>query len=133
VNAPVLSADLSLTKTDSKDPVKPGAQLVYTLTVSNLGPDTAETLTLVDTLDRNTKYVSTSAPRGWACSYANYAVTCTRTSLASGSSAIIKITVTVNKAAKPGKELVNNATVSSAINDPILTNNTVVQKTLVTK
>jgi hypothetical protein len=33
------AADLSLTKTDSKDPVKPGDKLVYTLTVSNLGPN----------------------------------------------------------------------------------------------
>jgi uncharacterized repeat protein (TIGR01451 family) len=132
VTSPI-SADLSLTKTDSKDPVKPGAQLVYTLTVKNLGPNTAQTISLVDTLDRNTTYVSVAAPKGWTCKYANYAVICTGTSLASGSSAIIKITVTVNKTAKVGKELVNNAVVSSTTYDPVMTNNTVVQKTLVAK
>jgi hypothetical protein len=46
---------------------------------------------------------------------------------------VIKIIVTVNKTAKVGKELVNNATVSSATYDPMLTNITVVQKTLVAK
>ncbi len=127
------AADLSRTQTDSKDPVKPGAQLVYTLTVKNLGPNTAESPTLVDTLDRNTTYVSVSAPKGWSCKYAKYAVNCTSTSLASGSSAVIKITVIVNKAAKAGKELVNNATVSSVTYDPVMINNSVVQKTLVAK
>jgi uncharacterized repeat protein (TIGR01451 family) len=130
---PGTMADLSLTKIDSKDPVKPGANLVYTLTVSNLGPNPAESLTLVDTLDRNTTYVSVSAPKGWTCKYASGKVSCTSASLASGSSAVIKITVTVNKTAKVGKELVNNATLSSAIYDPIMTNNTVVQKTMVAK
>lgn len=50
-----------------------------------------------------------------------------------GGSTVIMITVTVNKTAKVGKELFNNATVSSATNDPVLTNNTVVQKALVAK
>ncbi len=130
---PPTSADLSITSVDSKDPVKPGAQLVYTLTARNLGPDPAQTVTLTDTLDRNTKYVSVAAPRGWTCRYVNYAVTCTKASLASGASAVIKITVTVNKTAKLGKELVNNAAVSSATYDPVTTNNSVVQKTMVAK
>ncbi len=45
----------------------------------------------------------------------------------------INITVAVNKTAKIGKELVNNATVSRATYDPMLTNNRVVQKTMVSK
>jgi uncharacterized repeat protein (TIGR01451 family) len=57
-------ADLSPTKIDSKDPIKPGASLIYALTVKNLGPNTSQTLTLVNTLDRNTTYVSISAPKG---------------------------------------------------------------------
>jgi uncharacterized repeat protein (TIGR01451 family) len=127
------SADLAIDKTDSKDPVKPGAKLVYTLTVRNNGPDAAQNITLVDTLDRTTTYVSTSAPKGWACTYANSKVTCTSVGLASGSTTTIKITVTVNKDAKVGKELVNNASVLSETPDPDSLNNSVVQKTLVIK
>jgi uncharacterized repeat protein (TIGR01451 family) len=129
------AADLSLTKTDSKDPVKPGDKLVYTLTISNLGPNTAESVVLSDKLDANTTYVSISAPKGWKCSYAKNSatVTCTRASMDSGSTAIIKITVTVNKTAKVGKELVNTAEVSSTIYDPEMANNTVTQKTMVSK
>jgi uncharacterized repeat protein (TIGR01451 family) len=129
------AADLSLTKIDSKDPVKPGDKLVYTLTVSNLGPSTAESVVLSDKLDSNTTYGSVSAPKGWQCSYAKNSatVTCTSASMASGGSATIKITVTVNKTAKAGKELVNTAQVSSAIHDPDMANNSVTQKTMVLK
>jgi uncharacterized repeat protein (TIGR01451 family) len=129
----VASADLSIDKTDSKDPVKPGAKLVYTLIISSTGPDAAQNLTLVDTLDRTTTYVSTSAPKGWTCKHSNGKVTCTSAGLASGSTATIKITVTVNKDAKVGKELVNSASLSSETFDPDLLNNSVVQKTLVIK
>jgi uncharacterized repeat protein (TIGR01451 family) len=134
VNSAV-SADLSINKADSKDPVKPGSKLLYTLTVSNLGADPAENVLVTDKLDVNTTYLSVSAPRGWKCSYIKNSgtVTCTIDSLASGSSAIIKITVLVNKTAKVGKELVNNAFVSSITFDPNLSNNAVVQKTLVVK
>jgi hypothetical protein len=45
----------------------------------------------------------------------------------------IKITVTVNRAARVGKELVNNAQASSVTSDSVLTNNMVVQKTMVAK
>ena len=127
------AADLGITKADSKDPIKPGAGLVYTLVVSNNGSYAAQSVSVVDTLDRDTIYVSTSAPKGWSCSFATGKVTCTNASLAVGSTAAIKITVTVSKTVKTGKELVNNAAVSSATYDPDSTNNLVVQKTLVLK
>ena len=44
------SANLSITKTDSPDPVLAGAPLAYTITVSNAGPSTAHGVTVVDTL-----------------------------------------------------------------------------------
>ena len=103
------------------------------MVVSNSGPDAAQGVSVVDTLDRDTIYVSTSAPQGWTCAYANGKVTCTSSSLTVGSTATMKITVTVSKTAKIGKKLVNNALVSSATYDPVTTNNTVVEKTLVVK
>ncbi len=132
-DVPTDAADVSIHKTDSKDPIKPGAKLVYTLVVSNAGPNAAQDLTLVDTLDRNTTYGSTSAPKGWTCAYSNYKVTCSSAGLAAGSSASIKITVTVNKDAKLGRDLINNVVVSSATYDPDMLNNSAVQKTTVAK
>ena len=132
-DVPADAADVSINKIDSKDPIKPGAKLVYTLVVSNVGPYAAQDLTLVDILDRNTTYGSISAPKGWTCAYSNYKVTCSSASLAAGSSASIKINVTVNKTAKVGKDLVNNAVVSSATYDPDMLNNSMVLKTTVAK
>lgn len=42
------SANLGVTKTDSPDPVESGSNLVYTIAVSNAGPDTATNPSLSD-------------------------------------------------------------------------------------
>lgn len=130
---PASSADLRLTKVENKDPVKRGTALVYTLTVTNLGPNPADGLTLVDTLDPKTTFVDVSVPRGWLCEQASGVVTCTGTRLASGSRATIKVIVMVSKTAVIGSQLVNSATVSGTTYDPVMTNNSVVQKTRVAK
>jgi uncharacterized repeat protein (TIGR01451 family) len=130
-----VTADLGINNTDSKDPIKPGAKLVYTLVVSNSGPAAAQSVMMSDKLDSNTTYDSVSTPQGWTCEYnANSAtVNCTSASLASGSTAVIKVSVTVNKNAKEGKNLVNTAQVSSVTYDPILANNSATEKTMVAK
>ena len=43
-------ADLSLTKSDNKDPVTGGDTLIYTITVNNAGPAPAENGVATDTL-----------------------------------------------------------------------------------
>ncbi len=52
------AADLSVTKTDSPDPVQPGANLTYTIIVANAGPSNAATVALADTLPAGTTFVS---------------------------------------------------------------------------
>ena len=42
------AADLSVTKTDSPDPVRSGGNLTYTITVTNNGPDAATGVTMTD-------------------------------------------------------------------------------------
>ena len=44
------SADLSVTKTDSADPISPGDVLDYVITVTNIGPSDAQNLQVTDTL-----------------------------------------------------------------------------------
>src|SRR5262245_30663326 len=51
-------ADLSVTKTDSPDPVQRGGNLTYTLTVSNAGPSDAQNVILSDDVPANTTFVS---------------------------------------------------------------------------
>jgi uncharacterized repeat protein (TIGR01451 family) len=50
--------DLSITKSDSPDPVAAGESLTYTLTVRNDGPDDVPNVTVVDTLPEGVDHVS---------------------------------------------------------------------------
>src|SRR5947209_10996941 len=68
-HAAFASADLSVTKADSPDPVNTGSNLTYTITVTNNGPDTAANASWSDTLPLGTTFVEPlSTPGGWSCS-----------------------------------------------------------------
>src|SRR5689334_6079699 len=114
------SADLSLVKTDSPDPVTAGNNLSYTLSVSNAGPSNAASLSVTDSLPAGTSLVSATGT-GWSCSGTTM-VTCTRASLAVTSAPDITVVVKVDPAQTAN--LSNSATVTSATSDPDNTNNT---------
>lgn len=62
VNAEII---LELTKVDNPDPVEPGAELTYTLTLENTGNMYAQNVILTETYDPNVTFVSaTPAPDG---------------------------------------------------------------------
>ncbi len=73
--APGDIADLSLSKTDSPDPVTVDTTLAYTVVVSNLGPQGATEVTVSDRLPAQTHYVSASASSG-NCERKGRNVTC---------------------------------------------------------
>ena len=112
-------ADLSLTKTASPDPVAPGALLIYDLTVTNGGPSTAASVTVVDTLPVGVTLLS-SVPGPPACTLTGSDLTCVIGPLAAGGSAAVTAEVIVNAA--PG-EIVNTAGISGVDPDPSPTNN----------
>ena len=56
--------DLSLTKSDSPDPVAPGGQLTYTISVSNAGPDAAGNTVVSDDLPKDLMFGSATASSG---------------------------------------------------------------------
>jgi uncharacterized repeat protein (TIGR01451 family) len=85
-------ANLSVTKTDSPDPVHLGQELTYTITVTNDGPGLAEDVTAVDQLPKATGFGSASATQG-TCVRKKSSVTCNLGDLAAGESATITIVV----------------------------------------
>ncbi len=90
---PVPVADLSVTKTDSPDPVLVGQPLTYTLTARNNGPNNATGVTVTDTLPPGVTLASATASQGSGCSGAP-TVTCSLGSLAIGTTATVTIVVT---------------------------------------
>ena len=112
-------ADLSVTKTDSADPVIAGTSFSYTLTVTNAGPSAAATVALSDTLPAGTVFASLVSPGGWSCTTpavgSGGTVSCSQASMAVGS-AVFTLTVTVIPTTAPGS-ISNTATVSSTTFD----------------
>jgi uncharacterized repeat protein (TIGR01451 family) len=119
------SADLALAMSDDPDPVVVGSSLVYTLTVSNLGPATATNVRLTNTLPSSVAFVS-ATPAGYTL-IGNSVIF---TSLGNiGSGAQIGASITVHPTA--AGEITNTATVGSTVTDSLKANNTASVKTVV--
>ncbi len=119
--APDADADLTLTMTGAPDPAAAGSNLVYTLNVTNQGPDNAATVVLTDTLPAGVTYVS-AIGNGWTCgAISGTQVRCTRNSLNSGLSRPITLTVLVGTGTTG--TLINSAVLSSITPDSSLDNN----------
>jgi uncharacterized repeat protein (TIGR01451 family) len=108
-------AGLTLTKTDSPDPVVAGAQLTYTVTVGNGGPSTAQDVVVEDTLPDGTTLVSAVGGTGTtACAEVQTGVvSCEVGALGPGDSETIFITVLVDSSVADGATLTNEAEASS--------------------
>ena len=105
--------DLSLTKSDSPDPVTVGQNLTYTIHVANNGPQAAAGVQVTDPLPANVDFVSATATQGSCTGTAT--VTCNLGSIALSGSA--DITIVVKPTSVGGGTLSNTATVLSASSD----------------
>lgn len=126
----VPAADLSITKTDTPDPVAAGRNVIYTLQLTNpVGASAAQSVTVTDAVPANTTFVSASVTSG-----ADWTVTpppkgetgnvvFAKASVAPGESAAFQITVNVN-ADTTVTSITNTATVASPTSDPNSKNNT---------
>ena len=128
----VNGADLTLAKSGSPNPVVGGANVTYTLTVGNRGPNTSGDIVVTDTLPPSIGFVSGSGS-GWACSAAGQVVTCIHagTHAVGANLPALSIVGTVNVASGT---VTNSATVSPALGgtaDPDNTNNTATANTTV--
>ncbi len=121
------SADLALTNSASPVPVQAGNNITYTQVVTNNGPSTATTVSLTETTPANTTFQSVTFPAGWGCTTppvnGTGTITCSDPSFAPGSGSFT-VVVKVNAGTAAGTAINNIATVTSAITDPNLTNNT---------
>ena len=122
-----LTADLSITKTDGRTTINPGASATYTIVVSNNGPDTATAAVVTDSFPASLTVAS------WTCGPVSLPSSCAvggsgnnRTAtvtLLNGAS--VTLTATTTLAANATGNLVNTATVAVAggTTDPTPGNN----------
>lgn len=117
VPATTASANLAVVKTvNNPNPIF-GTDVVFTIVVSNLGPNNATGVTVTDLLPLGYTYVSSAVSTG---TYANNTGEWTIGALTNGANATLTITAKVN-ATGP---YANTATIKGNEGDPDLTNNT---------
>ena len=114
VTTPIPRADLALLKTVNTANPSVAGEAIFTLVVTNNGPDTATGISVADALPAGYSLVSTSATQG-----AYVAPTWTVGTLALNASASLSLTVSVN-ASGP---YLNSATVAGALPDLASANN----------
>ena len=86
------TANLSVKTVDSPDPVAVGGKLAYTVRVTNLGPQKASAVTLLDALSKSVRFRSIAWSQG-TCSRSGSRIACNLGDLADGATATVKIVV----------------------------------------
>jgi uncharacterized repeat protein (TIGR01451 family) len=118
------NSNLALTVTDNPDPVFQNTTLTYTLTVTNNGPKTANSVMLIDELPATAQFISSS---NGSCVHNNGIVTCTLGNMNNG--AQTQFTISVMPTALGA--ISNYTIVSANENDPDSTNNSDMETTQV--
>jgi uncharacterized repeat protein (TIGR01451 family) len=124
-----VSADLSLTISDSPDPVATGAVLTYTIKVHNAGLDPATNTVVTDGLPSGVSFVSATATGG-SCSKSGGKQVCDLGTVTTTLDRTVTIKTTVKK--KSG-EISNSASVASDVTDPNPSNNLDTELTTIAK
>jgi uncharacterized repeat protein (TIGR01451 family) len=112
------TADLSVSKTASPNPVTTGDDVTYTVTVTNNGPDPATSVAVTDNLPAETTFVSCASTGGGVCGGSGNNRTVTFPLLPSGQSQTITFVANVDCSVGDGTLISNTATVSSSTPDP---------------
>ncbi len=122
VDTLVPSADLAITKDDSADPPPAGENLIYTISVHNVGPSDAASVVVTDPLPAAVTYVSDD------CGGSNVPPwTWNVGALVAGATVSCDVTVSINPAPPPS--ISNTATVTAATADPVPGNNSDTEET----
>lgn len=107
------TADLGVDQTDDPDPVTTGDLLVYSIQVTNAGPDSVAAARVIDKLPIRVDFVSANSPGG-SCGRKARVVRCPVGALASGASRTVVVRVRPNHAG----QIHNVVSVETGAQDP---------------
>jgi len=113
------SADLAVSQSAEGGPVTVGQELVLNLRITNSGPDPATGVRLLDTLPSGLRLVSASPSQGSCSAKGAGPLDCSIGTLASGSTATVRLTA---RATVSGTQT-NRAEVNANESDPAPANN----------
>lgn len=130
--APGDTADLTVSKTDTPDPVTVGDVLTYSVQVANLGPQGASDVTVTDRLPNHADYLSAVASSG-TCVLRGPRVRCALDRLAADPSQANAVTVTIRVRPQRAGTIANTVSVDSGENDPVEANDIAETSTVVQK
>ncbi len=126
-------ADLSISLSDSPDPVQINSDLTYTIVIRNLGPSMASGIVVTNPLPPGTVFVSATVPSGTYTNSNGTLIFYPEDLIAPTSLRHLSTTETIIVVVRPtiAGIITNVVTVTSAINDPFKANNTASVKTQV--
>ncbi len=122
-------SDMEVSLSADADPVLAGEALTYTITVTNRGPDDAQSVRIVDTFPQDALFISADAGEG-TVNTSDGEAQFVLSGLAAGASATVTLTL---KAPRGADSLMNDATVKGPNIDPDESNNAVHMDTEVTR
>jgi uncharacterized repeat protein (TIGR01451 family) len=118
------SADLVITKTAVSDIAIAGSTVAWDIEVVNVGPSTAEGVTITDALPVGTRFLSAMATNGAAtCTEVSNVITCDLATMLVEDVVDITIVANVDDGVALGSTIENAASVSSLTPDPDPSNN----------
>jgi conserved repeat domain len=119
------AADMSVAETVAPTTALAGSTVTYTITVTNNGADTAQSITLTDNLPAAVSFVSCTATGSGSgvCGGTGNNRIVSFASMAAGASATVTITASVSCTVTNGASIANVASVTAATPDPVSSNN----------
>ena len=125
---PGFDTDLAITISQSTAYPTASSNIIYTQTISNLGPSTEPTPSYTFTTPPNTTFVSITPPGGWSCPTqpavgGTGTINCSGGAFASGASVSMPLTLKVTAGTLPGTTITASPSVSSTLTDLYLPNN----------
>jgi len=116
-------ADLSISVSDSQDPVVLGSNFTYVVTVTNNGPGLATNPVMTNVLNANGTLQTVAAPEEWKCTTpqpgTQGSLSCTAEQLEMGKSATFTLTIKPTAAGM----LTDTGNITSSVADPHDANN----------
>jgi uncharacterized repeat protein (TIGR01451 family) len=125
--ATLITADVSITVTDTPDPVTAGANLTYSLTVANAGTSAANNVRVMSSIPSGVEVVSFNGGDGAECGATGTSLVCSLGNLSAAASRVVTLVVRPQQAGT----LNLTASVTSDTSDPNTANNTATQSTTV--